>query len=538
MRSPAWALTWQVWSRQRWFWAATCLYVLTLAAVCQLVPVRDHLRFLVGFIGVTLLAYLAIFALGFLALVSTGDLERNSGFPSWMFTLPVTTRKMVASVMLNGTVGLVAAWLALVCLIFRPCGLDVPWSLALVAPSVLAWIQVLAWTPFTFPIVRLFLMVVILAVLGAVPFHSHHVPTSVVIVLQISVIAGAYPLACRGVARSRRGDGLESRWLPRWITLAVDALPRRRRPFASADAAQLWYEWRRNGTLFVQFAACQVALGWLLAVPGPFLFHVEDKPLFLIGYVLTAAPLMGMFVGSGMGKYDLRTANQQFPSFLAARPLATTAFVAAKLRMAALSALVGCALGILAALACLPAHGNADLILRLWHDCLASYPPYKAWTLLLLAPAILFLLTWKNLTAGMWVGLMGRWWVDIIVGMGWLILLALFGMAGTWFYFNPPYREYLWRALPSLAGLAILVKAAAAVWVVRVLRRHGMVRMSTLAWVVALWFAAVGSLYGLAQLFLPPGFATPSWLLVGCLFSVPFTDFALAPLALEWNRHR
>ncbi len=540
MRSPALALTWQVWWRQRWLWAAAAVYVLTLAVVCHALPVGE-VASLVGLVGLIPLGWVAILGLGFLALLATGsDLTaKNSGFPSWMFTLPVRTRTLVGWVMLNGTGALLAAWLVVAHFILRPCGIDAPGWLALLAPALLAWIQVLAWTPFAFPLVRLLLMVALLTAIGIMPpllVSLYEDPSAVIIGLQAALIAVAYVLAGHGVARARRGDGMEARWLPRRVSQFIDRLPRRQRAFASAAGAQLWYEWWRNGTLFPQVVGC------LLAFFGPFLLLTEDDWLgyapALIGSFLALPPILAGLMAAGMGKGDIRTSTMAFPPFLAVRPMATTAFVRVKFRMATFSALAACLLGILAALACLPVQASYEVFKDLWHQGLQLYPSHKAWTLLFLSPFVLFLMTWKNLVEGLWVGLTGRTWVGYVLGLVWTAAWLLLGLVGAGLYYYPQYREYAWVVIPWLAGLALLAKATAAVWVVRALHRRRLLGAQRLAYLVVLWILAVGCLFGLTQWVLPAGLVSLSWLAAGCLFSVPFTQLALAHLALEWNRHR
>ncbi|MCI0464175.1 MAG: hypothetical protein L0Z62_45150 [Gemmataceae bacterium] len=391
---------------------------------------------------------MTIVALGFLSfLAPSSDLTaRNWGFPAWMFTLPIRTRTLVGWRMLNGTGALFAAGLAVVYLVLRPCGIAAPLWLALLAATFLAWIQVLAWTPFVFRLVRLLLMVAILFAIGMVPpllVLLYEVPTAVILGLQVALIAGAYLLAGHGVVRARRGDGLEARWLSRRVSQLIDRLPRRRRAFASAAGAQLWYEWRRNGTYFPLLVGCLLALCGSL---GLWTQQPEDGPnsaLFLTGSLLTLPVILASLMASGMGKGDIRTPDPTFPPFLAARPLATTAFVGAKLRMTALSALAACLLGILAALACLPAHGNYEVFKDFWQEGLQHYPDHKAWTLLFLAPLVLFLMTWKNLVQDMWLGLTGRSWVGYVVGLIVIAGLLLSSLVGAGLYYYPQYRVCL-----------------------------------------------------------------------------------------------
>ena len=65
-----------------------------------------------------------------------------------------------------------------------------------------------------------------------------------------------YGIAVAGVGRARRGDVPEWYWWSRRIKDIGRWLPRRRRPFASAAWAQVWFEWRRHGSSLPFFTAC------------------------------------------------------------------------------------------------------------------------------------------------------------------------------------------------------------------------------------------------------------------------------------------
>lgn len=157
---------------------------------------------------------------------------------------------------------------------------------------------------------------------------------------------------------------------------------------------------------------------------------------------------------------------------------------------------------------------------------------------MLVAPGILWLLTWKNLAEGLWIGLTGWQWVGAAMVVAMCAVLPLVGVAVVVFKNFPEYREHLWLGLRCLAGVALFAKTTAAVRVVRVLHRRRFVTARRLDWIGVLWFLTVAFLFGLAGWLLPPGLVAPLWLAVDCAFLVPFTRLAVAPLAFEWNRHR
>src|SRR5262249_8322583 len=111
----------------------------------------------------------------------------------------------------------------------------------------LSWVQATTWSPFPVfggRLVVLFagLAVLILGIVAATFFQTSPA-------LQTLLLAACLPpigsLAYRGVARARRGATVEWRLPQRATSPTRPAEPRR--VFASAFAAQVWYEWRLHG---------------------------------------------------------------------------------------------------------------------------------------------------------------------------------------------------------------------------------------------------------------------------------------------------
>jgi hypothetical protein len=520
-------------------WAATGVYVAILAILCNALPPYDWLS-VVGPLGLLPLYIVGLLAVGNFTLVTKhADLTtQSSSFPTWMMRLPVRARVLVGWLMFNGTATLIVAWLVVTYLILRPCRVDLPLWPVLLAPTLLAWLQMLIWSPFAFPLVRLFLIVVLLTTIGlGMSVLALFVEAPVLLASQATLIAFAYALAMHGVARARRGDGIEAHWLPQWLSHLRDRLPRRHRDFASPAAAQFWFEWRRNGIVFPWF------MGSLLVIFGPVLLAVnrpelgpEYLPIVIGSFVLLAPAMSGLF-GSGMGKGDCRAKDLSFPSFLAVRPLSSTEFVRVKFRMTALSAFVACSVGFAAALAALLVNSIYEAVVPYWREA-SQFGAGRAWGLLILSPLILFLITWKNLAGGMWISMTGRAWVHTTLSLIWMTMVLMLGTAATGLYYYPAYRDLAMALLPWLAGVALLARFALRAWVVCALQRERLVTTQRLALMVAAWFLVSAGLFTLIQSWMPPGNVSPAWLAAGCAFAVPFAQLAITPLALRWNRHR
>src|SRR6516164_2828722 len=119
MHSPAVALAWQTWGRHRWGLVGL---VVGVAALC-LIPRAYGPSFLLGDLQEThtpVIVLLVIglpFAIGYVAYVFSylelGARVQMSGFPRWMFTLPVPTWKMVAWPMVSAGLVVALIWVAL-----------------------------------------------------------------------------------------------------------------------------------------------------------------------------------------------------------------------------------------------------------------------------------------------------------------------------------------------------------------------------------------------------------------------------------------
>jgi hypothetical protein len=192
----------------------------------------------------------------------------------------------------------------------------------------------------------------------------------------------------------------------------------------------------------------------------------------------------------------------------------------------------------LALAAVLPVSPGGE-VLAGWTRRLSQTQGARGWVLLalmVLGPAAL---TWKQIVNQLWVGLTGRQWVGVFITLGGLFGLTGLALLGSWFYVHPETHAALRNAMPWAAGLALLLKLAAGALVARALLRRGLVARGTLIRFAAAWVAGAAALFGLALWLVPTGVDSP--FAVGCgaiLVGLPMVRLGLAPLALDWNRHR
>jgi hypothetical protein len=546
MIAAGWAMAWPLWRRHRWGLASVFFYLLGMAAVVHAVPAerlgelgQPHesssrafgilisVPFLLG------LAYLAaVFAHGFEAALEAGQ----SGFPARTFALPVRTMALVGWPMLQGagTAALAAAlWTALV---LRPCGFEVSTGLmALLAATFLAWVQTLIWTPFGLPWLRVAVAVLFLPLLAMSPRIAPLFaggPDKLPAVLA-SLLLLAMVLALLSVSRARRGELLLSivAWSgDRAATERTESRPSR--PFASPLAAQAWYEWRLHGRVLPLVIACMLPF---FVVPSLFLLDPADADgnmrslLFLV-------PVLAFLIGLRIGRMSPWIGGSRgLTPFLATRPLREAEFVAAKLRMAARSALTAWALVL--------------TILGLWllysghYADLAAYGQRMARNggavrtcvfLSLLLPGMIAL-TWKHLAENVAVGLAGRPWLGYASG-GFFFGLLLAGL----FVLGSPERHTLYDyVLPLVGWLAVGIKLVLAGWAIDTLFRRGMLTPRTLARLVVFWLVLVCALFGLGWWFLhEERNLDVSLLALVAILVVSLARPLSAPLALAWDRHR
>ncbi|HEX5272829.1 MAG TPA: hypothetical protein VFW33_20165, partial [Gemmataceae bacterium] len=490
------------------------------------------IQFVLGLIYVA-----AVFAYGF----DTQLEGPQSGFPARLFTLPVRTVELVAGPMLQGTALVVLLWLAWAYLVLRPAGIEVSvWSTALQAAALVTVLQALLWVPFGLAWVRVVLAVVVLLLLALAPQLGSLVgmEATTLDALYAAIIPLAALAAFVGVSRARRGDSSDWGALlrrPRWLARRRG----RATPFGSATAAQFWYECRRH---LLPLPLVVVAFTVLFFTVTLFAERPPDEAkqrATLLLSLLFFPTLVAACFGTVLGKTGTSAAGPyRLSSFTAVRPLPVTALVAAKLKVAALSAAVSCGIALAAAVTWCVAAGGREAFVRSFADFFRETPVERAAATLLLVIVAPPLLTWRAFVENLWMGLTGRAWLVRMTFIVSGLLLTALALLVTRLMEDRDLAHRLWGVLPWWAGAAALVKLLIAAGLGRVLLRRGLIEPGALARVVAVWVVAAVALFGLARgsvLFDD----TPVLLLAsGAVLVLPLARLAAAPLALAWNRHR
>ena len=553
MRSPALAIAWEFGRRHRWGLAALVGYLLLLGTTDLLVldqaavrsdgsrdlPVHVAPQFAARVtVPVSIFTYyfLAVFSFGF-----TGDLAaRQSLYPARMFTLPVTTAGLAFWPMLYGTAAMASVWIAAVRFVVWPSGMDLPliWP-PLFAVAVLGWTQVLMWLPYGLPGLRVVVAVAWLSAIGAVVVTAVELEVSESVM--VAFLAPQVPLAYLGarfaVAKARRGDVPDWRQQLTRLDRIARMLPRGPDRFASATRAQLWFEWRLHGRSLPVWVGillpCELALLFVAGTGTPSLvaytlFGVLLTPPFMAAFSVPRVRTSNPLVSDGYG----------MAPFVATRPLATAALIAAKLRMALWSTLATWLLVLTAIPIALTLSGTWPVVVERAREVRDAVGTPRAIAVAVLGLSGLLASTWKRLVQSLYIGLSGREWLIRTSACLTLLLLTFIEPIVAWIRGSSDVRVALWNALPWILAGLVGVKMLAAGWTVTRLHHSRLLTDRTLVAGAVCWLGAVLSLHGLFVWFVDTWRFPHYVLLLLAILAIPLARVSAAPLALASSRHQ
>jgi hypothetical protein len=543
------AFAWLHWRKHRWGHMAVLGYLLVAGILSALLAPRTTPEVAGGIIGpitlplVALGVYLpVVFCYGVEAQVG----GRESCFPSEMFRLPVSTGALVRWPMVWGAAAAALLWLAAARFIIMPWvwiwGAEVPlWWPALLATAGLAWVQALLWAPFGLRWLRVILIVIFvpgMIVVAESSVLSGASEASLVGLFGSLTLAG-WGLGYAGVRHGRRGD------VPNWdgilhpLRQLVRGMPRRRQvawQFASAGAAQTWFEFRRTGKSLPIMTA--------LVLPFVLLFlGFGANPVIPTAQTLVSALLLPVFL-AGMAGTMVSSKNPWVKDyygvapFTATLPVSTAGLLAAKLRGAARSTLVTWAIVIVTTTLAVVVTGNQEEVAGWWQQALNEHHPFRIVAGIAGTLALLMVFTWKRLFDSLFLGLTGRKWViqvSLIVGA---FVFCVLCAVGGWIHNHAETWETFRAMLPWLLALLIACRLLAASWVVRkAIRRRLLDEKTVLCWLVA-WLLLAVALFGLLACVVPTEVVPLHYVAFAVVLSLPMTRLAASPLVLAWNRHR
>lgn len=540
MRSAATAIAWELVAKNRWGLAALGLYLLVLVAVrtfaADLIArfAFDDAETFAIVVVVPMTAsfvyLLTVFTFGF-----AGDLAgRESIYPARLFTLPVTSTALAGWPMLIGSILVAVLWAGTRLLAIWPPGVRVPliWP-GLVGVVMLLWTQALTWMPYGWRGMRVAMALVCLTAIDAAVLLGleFRVSESSMAVILLPLVPVAFIVARHAVERARHDQA------PDWTGFAPRSrIPAARRPFRSAAEAQAWIEWRRTGLslplLVATVVPAELALLFLLGDSEPLIFAT------LLGVLLTP-PYLAAFTAATVRKSspDAIDAYRLSP-FTAARPVHTTAILAAKLHATIKSTAVAWLVVAVLVPVFLAWTDTASIVTTRWRWIATGIGMPRAVTLAALVLGVAMLSTWKQLVQGLYIGLSGRESIvktTVFVKLA-MLLVVLF--AANWILEDGRLLSGVWDALPRILGVVVLVKLGIAAAAAQRLARSGLMSDRALVTAAAVWCGAVLALYGVLAWWVSTPLFPRYLLLLAAILIVPVARLSATPLAIAWNRHQ
>ncbi|MCW5551609.1 MAG: hypothetical protein KIS67_05510 [Verrucomicrobiae bacterium] len=512
--------------------------------------------------------------------------QRFTGFPARLFTLPVRTWQLVIYPMLFGAVAVSLIYLAWAGLVFRHRSVPFPfgWPCLYLATGMVCF-QAIVWALANFRITRLIVLGVFGTVLtfGWILFSAdilrllmpgtersrfvnlHTIQMGVLCALSVT----SYGAACWAVGRQRQGASFKITWprirlvsmnlLVAWASRSCVSIrtgatpialsPARPKPFASAEAAQSWFEWRRNGVLLP--ASVGVVL-LLIVFPATLVRYLAGEPLsanlilWIVFWIFVLPFALAFIIGQGFGKTNFWGKELGLTLFHAVRPMTGEMWCAVKLKTAAWSALVTWLLVfVMSALwlaACvdwsrLPV--NSLFVLQILQpDLLAGIVGLSVVVILFLF-ATLILLTWRLLAANIYLGVLdNKCLFNLSVCIVFITLFSAPGL-GMWCLQHPVQFERLllepaW--LPWTLTVCCLLKLGLAASLCSIAMQRGMVSARTALKYFTAWLFGTEALL-LLVLLVPVSGAMSHLLALLAVLALPLVRVSLAPFAFARSRH-
>jgi len=518
MRSPASAIVWEIWRKNRWgFLVVFGSFLCGLAVRFFDRPEDEVLQLTAG------TAMVACFVVTF-AVFSCAESGVQVSFPTRTFTLPVRTQLLVNCPILLGVVGITLVHLVWAYLFLLPLDAGYPlgsftlyWAAALLTFQALLWC--LAHYPKSF-VAALVLAIALFVRLAVVLFGNHDAGRAIDCLMLILPVA--YLCARLGIRQQRRGQ-----WqLPEKVQLLMDVANRklliRKRPFATAAQAQLWMEWRQNAV------APLISLGiGLVIVCGVFVRLAALDDIGAItsawSYIVCALLTLWAFVSGVLLARDASSKSLALSSFLAARPATSGELAFAKIKLAGFVSLAGWVIYAVA--------------LFFWFNFFGAHPD---WPTIRSDGALIPTMSFVALALA-WhlAGAFPLWLTGRIESAAWagLVLLGGYIALGN-------AIQFLDKQVGLLVGLSwlftfgLIAKILIAVWAFGVANRRRLLSPRATVKYFACWLLGTICFVAIASAICEGTVFPQPLVTLGAALLLPLARVGLAPLALAWGRHR
>lgn len=564
MRSPALALGWEVWAKNRAGWLA-CLGALVVGLLSRWLVPDLMVRETYTTLSAVSMLVMFLYIISVFTHPAADTRLFTSGVPARTFTLPIRTGTLVLLQMLYGIIALVLVWMATAIFLWLPNGIEPAWWVLPLLAVTLVWAEVICWSIPRSPLLQVLVACVVFPLLKAWlewtdyrigNLFSHLQPPDRGLIsfdryvalyfFTICAIGAGFLVALVGVWNVRHG--ILSRWIylqgvrPRMTNL----LPGWQGTFASRKSALLWYEWRRRGILYLPlFGACYLC--FIAFVTLSFVSATEflGSLFILIGLLFMTA----FCVGYGLGKPRF-WGDLGITSFDSTKPVTSGRIALSKIHAAAGGTLLTCIVvaliisGIWFGLD-LPTPGETRGLSEFWLS-LGTFKAYAFWPIITIA---LFGLIWSQMVGGICLALTARGWV-----VNYVALFSV-GMVVVFFIYGKVAMHYrpgeIWAAWTVVASVLVVIKFVGAGWMLWLSCRRGVMRQHEAMLALALWLVGAASLVTIVHWILQDinmqglvpdvfyiGPIPPVLLTLIFILAMPLLRLTAAPLAVEWSRHR
>lgn len=389
-----------------------------------------------------------------------------TGFPSRLFTLPLTTRRLAVVPVIAGVVTIALAyamWFGLLSALTseRASPLLFWWQL-LVLATTMVLIQAIVWLLHPFRRTR---VVVLIAACTAcfwfwvwVPGMEFFGHPAICLCTVLAAFVAAVAGAIRVVEWDRRGG-----WPMASRGRANASSRQRAHAFSNNKKAQAWFEWRRKGIFGATVLASVMGLSLLLWPLPSMVFRGDSTiPPAVEWMVFWSLPIMALLIahvlGSAFAKPDVWSPELEMPGFTAVRPVTTVMLLRAKLYVAARMTILAWGafatfVGFVVLRAELNPAGHA-----FWAQFGTTHPALSAWLGNPVVIATLVALTWQAIVSGMTVTLSGQRARILARGGIGLAFGALFAFVVIWLYRHPRQLAALLDVLPFIAAIVVALK--------------------------------------------------------------------------------
>ena len=553
LRRPELALMGAFWQVNRRAFAVLAGALLLAAAAAHGVGPAFRESELVKPLGYVSFALSLFCVFGFANFTESDRRGRRAGFPSRLFTLPVSTWDLVTWPLVAAITTMLVTYFGWVKLVFPPLGLALPsgWYCTYLASAMTCFLAIV-WALAGFPVLR----VAVLGVGGTIfpiawtvftaeaadSWMAASLPGGSLVWVRSAFLAGlglaAYGVALFAVGRQRRGGRLGWDGWGRLAEAAAEAVSRRPVAFRSSGRALAWREWRRQGCIL---PCCVGVILLLIVVVSALAAPVSAQTALLtLSWMLLAPVALAWVVGKGFGKIDLWSIEPQFPAFLAVRPVPDEEWIAVKLRVAAKSALfTWLTITVVTPLWLLGCCDHRPLT-DLWGLLSSHYTAARLCAVSMLALAGTVLWTWRLLVGSLVVGLSGsRAWMNLSICS---VFVAAFATLffGIWCQNDPVGARRLLilpRWLPWAITLVFAAKMLLAALLVARAVHTGGVSMGRAKNYLMAWLGGTGIFCALVWTTVPFAGWPRHLLCLLALFAMPALRLSVAPWAIARHRH-